>query len=168
MTIYVQHCPTHWSVVEICFLRQKSQNFGIFIKNVKVTQHTVAESSLHYIFVAIVSHLKEHFRGVPPSLLIEGSNLSEKLEAPNFPNSNLLGLQSVRISKKNILTNFYYIESTKMLFPTQIYLLNSNLQSKTCLRGCFGRNMVRFGQFCPFLFYFYISSAFLRPAVLPV
>ena len=62
--------------------------------------------------------------GVPPSLRIEGSNLSEKLEAPNFPNSNLLGLQSVLISKKrSMLAYFYCIESTKMLIITQIYYL---------------------------------------------
>ena len=72
--------PTHWSVVEICFLRQKSQNFGNLKKNVKVTQHTVAESSLHYIFAAIVSHLEEHFRGVPPPHL-------SLLKAPIFPKS---------------------------------------------------------------------------------
>ena len=100
--------------------------------------------------------------GVPPSLRMEGSNLSEKLKAPDFPNSNLLGLQSVRISiKRSILMHFYYIESTKMLFLTQIYQENSNIQSKAYLKGCFVRNMVRFSQFCPFLFYFSCSSAFL-------
>ena len=78
--------------------------------------------------------------GVLRSLRMEGSNLSENLEAPNIPHSIFLVFLGLRIFKKgSILKYLYYVLSNKLLLQLGFGSASCNASNwRASFSGSFG------------------------------